>query len=76
MKLMARVTIIAMLSMVSLLETVIAQEEIYTFEAGSGRRTGSATLRIEPELSNKRSNIYFETKQSGVSHTNKFRLAI
>ena len=56
-----RVTIFVMVSMVLFSCEVAAQEEIYEFDAGSGRRAGKATLRIEPDLTTKRSNIYFTT---------------
>ena len=57
-----KVTIFVMVSMVLLICKVTAQDEIYEFDAGSGRRAGKATLRIEPDLTTKRSNIYFTTK--------------
>ena len=57
-------------------EGVKGQEEIFTFDTGGGRREGSAQMIIKPESAAGRTLISFTTKQSGVGHTNKFRLAV
>ena len=55
---------------------VHAQQESFNFETGSGRRSGTANLKINPDSLAQRSTITFTTTQSGVGHTNKFRLAV
>ena len=55
---------------------VQAQVETFFYDTGSGRRAGQAQLTIKPDYHTGRSLITFTTKQSGVSHTNKFRIAV
>lgn len=64
------------MALILTLSGVAAQAETFEWDTGTGRRAGQASIRIKPDLANLRSTIYFTTKQAGVGHTNKFRLAL
>ena len=73
----AKIAASFMLLNVALIGSLVhAQEELFLFDTGSGRRQGSASLRIKPDSAAGRSTLSFTTTQDGVGHTNKFRLAV